>query len=73
METQQAVAAGKPWHADLTPTHWRVLTGSFLGWIFDGYEAEIMAAVREGKPELDAEARLMLGVWLEQGVWALHY
>lgn len=45
METQQAVAAGKPWHADLTPTHWRVLTGSFLGWIFDGYEAFALVVV----------------------------
>jgi len=31
----QATAA---WHARLTPTHWRVLAASFLGWIFDGYE-----------------------------------
>lgn len=45
METQQAIAASKPWYADLTPTHWRVLTGSFLGWIFDGYEAFALVVV----------------------------
>jgi MFS family permease len=28
-----------PWHAGLGPKHWRVLTASFLGWVFDGYEA----------------------------------
>ncbi len=28
-----------PWHAGLTRSHWRVLTASFLGWVFDGYEA----------------------------------
>jgi MFS family permease len=27
------------WYTGLTATHWRVLTGSFLGWVFDGYEA----------------------------------
>lgn len=29
----------QPWHAGLTRVHWRVLTASFLGWVFDGYEA----------------------------------
>ena len=28
-----------PWHAGLTRWHWRILWGSYLGWIFDGYEA----------------------------------
>ena len=32
------VAAG-PWYAGLTSKHWRTLWGSYLGWIFDGYEA----------------------------------
>ena len=27
------------WTAGLTPRHWRILWGSYLGWIFDGYEA----------------------------------
>src|SRR6266849_2074125 len=28
-----------PWYAGLEPKHWRILTASFLGWVFDGYEA----------------------------------
>ena len=28
-----------PWYAGLTPRHWRILWGCYLGWIFDGYEA----------------------------------
>lgn len=28
-----------PWHAGLNRGHWRVLTASWLGWVFDGYEA----------------------------------
>lgn len=27
------------WSSGLEPSHWRVLTASFLGWVFDGYEA----------------------------------
>ena len=27
------------WYAGLTPRHWRILWGAYLGWIFDGYEA----------------------------------
>jgi MFS family permease len=27
------------WYSGLSPMHWRVLTASFLGWVFDGYEA----------------------------------
>jgi len=26
------------WNAGLTSKHWRVLAGSYLGWLFDGYE-----------------------------------
>src|ERR1700730_14770823 len=26
-------------YAGLTPRHWRILWGSYLGWVFDGYEA----------------------------------
>ena len=32
-------AESAPWYAGLTAKHWRVLWGSYLGWIFDGYEA----------------------------------
>ena len=28
-----------PWYTGLTSRHWRILWGSYLGWIFDGYEA----------------------------------
>ena len=28
-----------PWSTGLTARHWRILWGSYLGWIFDGYEA----------------------------------
>ena len=31
--------ANAPWYSGLTPRHWRILWGSYLGWIFDGYEA----------------------------------
>lgn len=31
--------ANMPWYAGLNPKHWRVLTASWLGWVFDGYEA----------------------------------
>lgn len=34
-----AVTDAAPWYAGLTRRHWRVLWGSYLGWIFDGYEA----------------------------------
>ncbi|MEQ5837920.1 MFS transporter [Paraburkholderia acidicola] len=34
-----AVPAKTRWTDGLTSTHWRILWGSFLGWIFDGYEA----------------------------------
>jgi len=27
------------WYSGLNAMHWRVLTASFLGWVFDGYEA----------------------------------
>jgi MFS family permease len=40
-----AAPASAPWHAGLTRTHWRVLTASFLGWIFDGYETYALVVV----------------------------
>ncbi|MDA8107236.1 MAG: MFS transporter [Betaproteobacteria bacterium] len=33
------------WHASLTPGHWKILTASFLGWIFDGYETYALISV----------------------------
>src|SRR5262245_7290578 len=40
-DVQVGAAGGssEPWYAGLTAKHWRVLWGSYLGWIFDGYEA----------------------------------
>jgi len=35
----QPFDAHPPWYAGLNPMHWRVLAASFLGWVFDGYEA----------------------------------
>lgn len=32
-------ASGSSWREGLTRKHWRTLWGSYLGWIFDGYEA----------------------------------
>ncbi|MDE2344261.1 MAG: MFS transporter [Betaproteobacteria bacterium] len=44
-----------PWHAGLTLQHWKVLTGSFLGWVFDGYEAYALIVV------LPASMKMLLG------------
>lgn len=33
------------WRDGLTAQHWKVLTGSFLGWVFDGYEAYALIVV----------------------------
>jgi MFS family permease len=38
METAIAPNVVKPWYGALTASHIRVLWGSFLGWMFDGYE-----------------------------------
>lgn len=40
-----AVSARTRWYDGLTPMHWRVLRASFLGWIFDGYEALALVVV----------------------------
>ena len=40
-----AVGARTRWYEGLTPMHWRVLKASFLGWIFDGYEALALVVV----------------------------
>jgi len=36
---QVALSSRTHWYEGLTAMHWRVLKASFLGWIFDGYEA----------------------------------
>ena len=40
-----AVGARTRWYEGLTGMHWRVLKASFLGWIFDGYEALALVVV----------------------------
>ena len=38
--SDQAIpASGASWTTGLTSMHWRILTASFLGWIFDGFES----------------------------------
>jgi MFS family permease len=44
-ETHIAQPPKARWYDGLTPTHWRVLRGSFLGWIFDGFEALALVVV----------------------------
>ncbi|MFP3180274.1 MAG: MFS transporter, partial [Paraburkholderia sp.] len=39
------VTARKGWSDGLTKMHWKILLGSFLGWIFDGYEALTLIVV----------------------------
>lgn len=42
MTSEASVSGAIPatsWRSGLTAQHWRVLWGSYLGWIFDGYEA----------------------------------
>jgi MFS family permease len=35
----------EPWYHGLSSKHWRVLAASFLGWVFDGYEAFALVIV----------------------------
>jgi MFS family permease len=43
--TVATARADAPWYAGLTAKHWRVLWGSYLGWVFDGYEAYALVVV----------------------------
>jgi MFS family permease len=40
-----APPSGMHWYDGLESRHWRVLTASFLGWVFDGYEAYALVIV----------------------------
>jgi MFS family permease len=40
-----ATVPGMRWYSGLDAKHWRVLTASFLGWVFDGYEAYVLIIV----------------------------
>ena len=39
ISTDKPIPLDDTWHAGLKPMHWRILTASFMGWIFDGYES----------------------------------
>jgi len=49
--------ASSPWYAGLTAKHWRVLWGSYLGWIFDGYEALCTRRRVAVRPEISSHLR----------------
>lgn len=60
-----AAPASAPWHTGVTRAHWRVLTASFLGWIFDGYEtyALVVALPAAMRALLPAEDLKTPAVW----------
>ncbi len=39
ISTDKIIPAGAPWYTGLQPMHWRILTASFMGSIFDGFES----------------------------------
>lgn len=45
MKAADLTGTSSPWHAELTSMHWRILASSFLGWVFDGYEALALVVV----------------------------
>lgn len=45
VETTPLESGSTSWHAGLTRKHWRILTGSYLGWLFDGYETFALVLV----------------------------
>ncbi len=55
----------QPWHEGLTGKHWRVLLASFMGWVFDGYEAFalIVALPLALKALLPAAEMKSVAVW----------
>ena len=46
-QAQPDIAASRTqqWYAGLTARHWRILLGSYFGWIFDGFEAFALVVV----------------------------
>ncbi len=54
------------WRDGLTAQHWKVLTGSFLGWVFDGYEAYALVVV------LPMAMKMLLPAdqWASQAIYA---
>ena len=45
VSTGRPLAVGEPWYAGLNGMHWRILTASFMGWIFDGFESFALIVV----------------------------
>ena len=45
VETAPMEPGSTAWHAGLTRSHWRILGGSYLGWLFDGYETFALVIV----------------------------
>jgi MFS family permease len=43
--TSSPIRGRLSWYRGLSGKHWRVLTASFLGWVFDGYEAYALVIV----------------------------
>ncbi|TMQ16105.1 MAG: MFS transporter [Deltaproteobacteria bacterium] len=59
-----ATPASEPWHSGLTRSHWRILTASFLGWVFDGYETyALVVALPLALPALLAPDELKSPIW----------
>ncbi len=45
VETAPMEPGSTAWYAGLTRSHWRILGGSYLGWLFDGYETFALVIV----------------------------
>jgi MFS family permease len=67
-----AASALEPWYAGVTRSHWRVLTASFLGWIFDGYEtyALVVALPSALRAMLPAEDLQSPAIWAGTAIGA---
>jgi MFS family permease len=44
-QPQTGAVVATAWYEGLTGRHWRILWGSYLGWIFDGFEAYALVVV----------------------------
>src|SRR5258708_35154221 len=77
MPTEASIAVAAPitsWRSGLTAQHWRVLWGSYLGWVFDGYEAFALIVAlppalhslltSEGSPDACIYAGFAIGITL---------
>ena len=60
------MSSATSWHQGLTAQHWKVLLGSFLGWVFDGYEAYALVVVLP----MAMKMLLLPEQWPSQAVYA---